>query len=278
MAILGIAIQSNTGIPLYLQTWSEKLTGFTEGNPILISGFLSAVSSFANNFKQKISYIRLFPSEHDDPFGVNAVYSFIGAYMILCFVDPYQFREMVNFKLDWIYSKVLSRYEDMIRVGKVPQLSDEELQFIQDILQDTVCWNKVDKKKNKLRIACNEIIKAEFPGEVYGINITSFDNSILFSHGVDREEVEIYLNNMARGHGLEDGEMLHNYVTLPGLEPRLLVMKNPGIRTKISDILRDVKADQGGLPFYYYLITDVNCAIEPIVESLTSKFNAILGE
>lgn len=277
MAILGIAIQSTTGIPLYLQTWSDKLSGFREGSPILISGFLSAVSSFANNFKQNIDFIRLHPMDVADPFGVDAVYSFIGTYMILCFVDPFQFHEIVKFKIDWIYNKILFRYEEMIRIGKVPQLEDPELNYINDILQDNVVWDKIYRKKEELDSACERLIDEEFPDDVYGVFITSFDNSILYSFGIDREEVEIYINNIgSRGHGLEDGEVLHNYVSLPGMEPRLMIMTNPGLKILISEILGDNSHGDGGVPFYYYLITDANCAIGPIVESLTVKLNTIL--
>ncbi|MHA1267047.1 MAG: hypothetical protein ACTSRS_17545 [Candidatus Helarchaeota archaeon] len=277
MAILGIAIQSTTGIPLYLQTWSEKLSGFQEGSPILISGFLSAVSSFANNFKQNISFIRLSPSDYDDPFGIDAVYSFIGAYMILVFMDPYQFREKVQYKIDWLYAKVFAKYEEGIRLGRVPQLNEAEHNFIHDVLQDTVAWNTIYAKKDEIDVVCDHLMEIEFPDDVYGVFVTSFDNSILYTYGIDREEVEIYMNNIgSRGHGLEDGEVLHNYVSLPGLEPRLMLMTNPGIKIEIADILGDDLVGQGGVPFYYYMVADANCAIGPIVESLTVKLNAIL--
>lgn len=279
MAILGIAIQSTTGIPLYLETWSEKLRGFREGSPILISGFLAAVSSFANNFKQSISYIRLHPQDYaEDIFGLDAIYSFVGnSYMVLLFTDPYQFHEVVKFKIDWLYGRVLAQYEEGIRIGKVPHLLDEELKFIQDILQDTVAWNIIYDKKEQLDLACESIIQEEYPEDVAGIFITSFDNTILYSYGIGRDEVEIYLNNIgSRGHGLEDGEILHNYVSLPGLEPKLVIMANPGVKLQISDILGDGLVGQGGVPYYYYMITDTNCAIGPIVESLIEKFNSIL--
>ena len=278
MTILGIAVQSTTGIPLYLETWSEKLSGFREGSPILISGFLAAVSSFANNFKQNISYIRLHPQDYQgDIFGIYAVYSFIGAYMILIFADPFQFHEMVSNKIAWLYGKVLAQYEEGIRIGKVPHLSDEEHQFIHDILQDTVAWNMINDKKEQLNVAAEQIIQKDYPEDVFGIIITSFDNSILYTYGLEREEVEIYLNNIgSRGHGLEDGEIMHNYISLPGLEPRLVVMTNPGVKVQISDILEDGLVGQGGVPYYYYLITDANCAIGPIVVALIEKFNSIL--
>jgi hypothetical protein len=276
MAILGIAIQSTTGIPIYLQTWSDKLRGFREGSPILISGFLSAVSSFANNFKQNISFIRLNPNDIDDPFGVNAVYSFIGTYMILVFVDPYQFRDMVQYKIDWLYMKVFAKYEEDIRLGRVPQLTEAEHKYIHDVLQDDVTWNRVYSKKDEIDVVCGQLMEEEFPDDVYGVFITSFDNSILYTYGIDREEVEIYMNNMSQGHGLEDGEVLHNYVSLPGLEPRLMVMTNPGLKVEISDILGDALVGQGGVPYYYYMVTDANCAIGPIVESLSVKLNSVL--
>ncbi len=277
MGILGIAIQSVTGIPLYLESWSEKLRAFREGNPILISGFLSALSSFANNYRQDIGYIRFIPRDFpEESYGIDGLYSFIGEYMILVFSDPFQFHKQVHYKMQWIYSKILFKYEEMIRVGKVPDLPEEEKQFIQNIITDEMAWSRIFSKKEQLEQQVVSLIEEEYPGDVFGVFITSFDNSILFQYGMDRAEIEIYLNNIgSKGAGLQDGEILHNYVTLPSLEPRLVVMTNSGIKVEIADILGDM-AGEGAVPYYYYLITDANCAIGPIVESLIVKFNSVL--
>lgn len=275
MGIIGISIQSNTGIPLILDSWSEKLAAFREGTPILICGFLSALSSFTKSYRQNISYIRLNPVDFNDPYGIDAVYTFIGEYMILCFTDPYQFHRMVNLKVQWIYSKVLMKFEQMIKVGRVPTLSEEEHLFIEKILMDNVASDLISRKKEQLRVAIEYIKETEFPEDVKGCAITSFDNSILFTHGMERIEVETYLNGIgSKGTSLQDGEILHNYVTFPGMEPRLVVMTNPGVKIPIADIIEE--PGEGSVPLYYYLITDANCSIGPIVESLIQKFNAVL--
>jgi hypothetical protein len=275
MGIIGISIQSNTGIPLFLDAWSDKLAAFREGTPILICGFLSALSSFAKSYHQNIAYIRLNPVDFSDPYGIDGVYTFIGEYMILCFTDPYQFHKMVGLKVQWIYSKVLAKYEQMIKVGRVPSLAEEEHIFIENILMDSVEADLISRKREQLRVAIEYIKETEFPGDVYGCAITSFDNSILFTHGMERLEVETYLNGIGnKGASLQDGEIMHNYVTFPGMEPRLVVMTNPGIKIPIADIIEE--PGEGGVPLYYYLITDANCSIGPIVESLIQKFNAVL--
>lgn len=277
MAILGISIQSNTGIPLILDSWSEKLAAFREGEgtPILICGFLSALSSFAKSYRQKISYIRLNPVDFNDPYGIDGVYSFIGEYMVLCFTDPFQFHKMVDLKIQWIYSKVLTKYEQMIKTGRVPTLTEEEHLFIEKVLMDSVAADIISRKKEQLRVAVDYIKEKEFPGDIYGCAITSFDNSILFNHVMERIEIEAYLNSIgSKGSSLQDSEILHNYVTFPGLEPRLVVMTNPGVKIPIADIIEE--PGEGAVPLYYYLITDANCSIGPIVESLVQKFNAVL--
>lgn len=275
MVILGISIQSHTGIPLILDSWSEKLRSFKEGNPILICGFLAALSSFANSYRQNISYIRLNPVDFNDPYGIDAMYTFIGEYMILCFTDPYQFHRAVDVKIQWIYSKVLSKYEEMIRTGRVPILEEEEHEFIEKVLMDNVASEIIHSKQEQLRVAINYIKEKEFPGDIYGCVITSFDNSILFYNGMERLEIEAYLNNVgSKGAMLQDGEILHNYVNFAGIDPRLVVMTNPGVKIQIDDIIGEI--GEGAVPFYYYLITDAGCSIGPIVESLIQKFNAIL--
>ena len=97
-----------------LDSWSEKLNAFRQSSPILMAGFLAALASFANNYRQDISYIRFKHMDYPDPYGIDGIYSFIGEYMVLCFTDPYQIHEMVDFKIKWIYSKVLSPYEGQI--------------------------------------------------------------------------------------------------------------------------------------------------------------------
>jgi hypothetical protein len=213
--------------------------------------------------------------DFDDPYGIDAVYSFIGEYMVLCFTDPYQFHRAVDLKIQWIYSKVLSKYEEMIRTGRVPILTEEEHLFIEKVLMDNDATDIISGKKEQLRVAIDYIREKEFPGDIYGCAITSFDNSILFYYGMDRLEIEAYLNSVgSKGAMLQDGEILHNYVSFPGVDPRLVVMTNPDVKIQISDIIGEI--GEGAVPFYYYLITDAGCSIGPIVESLTQKFNAIL--
>lgn len=275
MGILGISIQSHTGIPLILDSWSDKLKSFKEGSPILICGFLAALSSFAKTYRQNISYIRLNPVDFNDPYGIDAVYSFIGEYMVLCFTDPYQFHRAVDLKIQWIYSKILAKYEQMIRTGRVPILNDEEHKFIETILLDSTAADIVARKREQLRVAIDYIKEEEFPGDIYGCLVTSFDNSILFYYGMDRLEIEAYLNSIgSKGALLQDGEILHNYVSFPGIDPRLVVMTNPGVKIQVTDIIDEI--GEGAVPLYYYLITDAGSSIGPIVESLIQKFNAIL--
>lgn len=126
-----------------------------------------------------------------------------------------------------------------------------------------------------MRVAIDYIKEEEFPGDIYGCLVTSFDNSILFYYGMDRLEIEAYLNSIgSKGALLQDGEILHNYVSFPGIDPRLVVMTNPGVKIQVTDIIDEI--GEGAVPLYYYLITDAGSSIGPIVESLIQKFNAIL--
>ncbi|MFX1294191.1 MAG: hypothetical protein ACFFD2_04955 [Promethearchaeota archaeon] len=276
MGILGISIQSHTGLPLYLESWSKKLRAFRDGDPILIAGFLSALSSLASNYRQRIGYIRFFPVDFPDPYGIDGIYSFIGEYMIFCFTDSYQFHPQVHLKIKWIYQKVLFKYEKMIQIGKVPILNEEDKKYIYDILLDSFAFDYISNKREVLNRSISDLISKEYPNDVFGCFITSFDNSLLFKYGMDRNEIEIYMNNIKiKVHNLSNGEILHNYVTLPGLEPRLVVMTNSGVKLQIADILEE-GIEERSVPLYFYVIINANCAIEPIVESLVKKFNIIL--
>ncbi|MHA1130940.1 MAG: hypothetical protein ACTSQQ_09035, partial [Candidatus Helarchaeota archaeon] len=116
--------------------------------------------------------------------------------MILIFTDPYQFHKQVHYKMQWIYSKILFQYEEMIRVGRVPDVPEDERKFIQNILMDQIAWSKIFDKKESLERAVVSLIEEEYPEDVFSVFITSFDNSILFQYGMDRNEIELYLNNI----------------------------------------------------------------------------------
>ncbi|MHA1252005.1 MAG: hypothetical protein ACTSRP_18605 [Candidatus Helarchaeota archaeon] len=130
MSILGIFIQSTNGLPVYKEAWSPKIQTINEGDEILISGFMSAISQFANSFKQEIGYIRFLPQEFKDARGVDSILVDLKEYLVITFVDPYQFHDMVKVKLNWIYDKVLAKYKNELEYGKTIKLTQADKRSI----------------------------------------------------------------------------------------------------------------------------------------------------
>jgi hypothetical protein len=273
MAILGIFIQSETGIPVYKKAWDEKIHNLEEGDELLISGFMSAISQFAKSFKQEIGYIRFLPIEFAGDRGVDSILVDLGRFLAIVFVSPFQFHEMVKLKLDWIYSKILKKYDKNLNFGRTIKLEPSEELFIKNILQDTRAKKIIDNNKSQLMEAIDNFMT--YNPDIKGISINSFDNTILFNYGIGRKKLERLLYYMGRGIStLSEYEILHKPIVENG-ESMLICMTNPAISIRMKDILGAI-SEVDDVPLYYYIITDINCSIGPVIGSLIDTLNPLI--
>ncbi|MBD3230767.1 MAG: hypothetical protein GF329_21490 [Candidatus Lokiarchaeota archaeon] len=269
MAILGLLIQTKTGIPVYFSTWSDKIEKLKTIDTGLITGFFSAIFSFTDSFHKKLGYIRLLDSPMEI-YGVDTVCLEVENYLFLCFVDSYQFHELVKYKLKWIYNIILKDLNTLN--GAVYKLSPEQEVLIEDILRDHHLKHSILNVKGNLNVKIDELI---IENSIFGISINSFDNSILYSNGIEYSSFELFLNNLGqKGSLIGDEEILYTYVSVPDFLPVLVVLINPVIKFPISDIIQEMA--QGELPIYFCLIVDVNANVHEIVDKVLAKLNPLL--
>ena len=272
MAILGVFIQSASGIPIYKEAWSPKIQALNEGNELLISGFMSAISQFASTFKQEIGYIRFLPIEYFEDIGVDSILVEIGDFLAITFVDPYQFHDMVKIKLNWIYNNVLLKYKKTVSIGKTVKLDRIENEFCWNILRDKQARDIIDKKRKVLIDAMDTFMN--YNPDIRGVSINSFDNSILFNYGIERSHLEKLLYYMGRGISkVGEYEILHKPI-IEENDSLLVCLTNPAISIEISDIIGDLT--EGSVPLYYYIITDPDCSIGPVIGSLIDTLNPLI--
>lgn len=273
MAILGIFIQSETGIPLYKKAWSPKIQNLEEGDELLISGFMSAISQFAKSFKQEIGYIRFLPLEFAGDRGVDSILVDLGKFLAIVFVDPFQFHEIIKVKLEWIYHRMLEKYDKHLNFGRTIKLDPSEELFIKNILQDTRAKRIIDNNKSELMEAIDTFMT--YNPDIKGISINSFDNTILFNYGIERKKLERLLYYMGRGISkVSEYEILHKPVVENG-ESMLICITNPAISIGMKDILGEI-SEINDVPLYYYIITDINCTIGPVIGSLIDTLNPLI--
>ncbi|MBD3227332.1 MAG: hypothetical protein GF329_04015 [Candidatus Lokiarchaeota archaeon] len=275
MAILGVFIQSENGIPIYKEAWSPKIKDLNRGDELLISGFMSAIRQFASSFNQEIGYIRFLPLdlEFKDDIGVDSILVDINQYLAITFVDPFQFHDMTAIKLRWIYNKILSKYKDNISYGKTVNLTTDETNFIFDILHDQHARDIIDSKRTELIAAMDEFVS--YNVDIRGVSINSFDNTILFNYGIKRNELENLLYYMGRGISkVSEYEILHKPIMKESGDSLLVCLTNPAISIEISDIIGDIT--KGTVPLYYYIITDADCSIGPVIGSLIDTLNPLI--
>lgn len=276
MAILGMLIQTRDGRPFYSNIWSQKVIEFEEADHAITAGFLSALNSFAGEFKQKIGFIRFVPFRLPNSLGINALVGFIEDLMIVCFTEPYLFPERVFMKIQWIFDTVLVKYVKNIRQGLVKELEEEDQRFIKDILLDRFLRERINRNKDELELQIQNFLfnTAE---EIHGISINSFDNSILYSYRIERERLEYMLFDMGGMGGagmLNEYEVQYKPVWFKDQPPLLISVANSGLSTQLGEILRNDNGDV--VHYYYYLVTGTDCSIGPIMENLIQEFNPIL--
>jgi len=268
MAILGIFIQSSNGLPIFKESWSSKIELLDEVDELLISGFMSAICQFANTFKKEIGYIRFISTEYQDKLGVDSILVNINEILATAFVDPYQFHDMVKLKIKWIYDKVLSKYKENLKWGRTIQLTKEEKEFCFDVLHDIKAKSIIDKRRNELIDAIDNFMN--YNPDIRGISINSFDNTILFNYGIERDYLERLLYYMGRGISqVSEYEILHKPIIEEDGDSLLVCLTNPAVPIKLTDI-------EDTVPIYYYVITDPDCSIGPVIGSLVDILNPLI--
>lgn len=279
MGILGLAIQRTNGIPILSKTWTDKLSRFNQMDPMLTAGFMSAITSFAESFDQNIDFIQFSPKNNPTSNGISAVLKYFDDVMIICFCEPYLFLEKVNLKLTWIYKNLIERRLQQLQPGNVFLLRSEEEMYIEDILFDKVSRLLVEEKKTQIKEIFEEIEKCFYQDEIHGFSINSFDNSIIYTYHIEEQKLKDYLCNMGKGGQVKDWEVQYKPVWTES-NPVLVTYTNSAVDIPISKIIgrqsTGNEQDYGEIPLYYYIITDVDCSIGPMIEKLNTSLHPIL--
>jgi len=283
MGILGLVIQRTNGIPIISKTWTDKLLSFNQMDSMLIAGFMSAITSFANSFEQNIDFIQLSPKNDPDSNGISAVLNYFSEVMLICFTEPYLFLNKVNMKLRLIYENLIEGKLKNLISGNVFTLTKEDEAFVERILFDIDAKELIESKKDQIISALIEIEKSY--EDIRGFSINSFDNSILFTYGIEMQSLTNLLCNMGRGGDVKDWEVQYKPVWIEK-NPILVSYTNSAVKIPVSWMLgKKGEPNQGEnnlyygeVPLYYYVITDPDCSIGPILEKLNSTLHPLLLE
>lgn len=272
MGILGIIIQTEFGLPLYMEMFDPKLEKFQQMDSTLTAGFMTALNMFAKQYDVDLGYIKIL--KENDIYGTNLIATKIGEYLILCFVEPYLYNEVVKEKIGWIYEHVLQNYEPQIKAGKIPHLTNEEKVYISDTLQDVYLKSLVASKKEEIDQALGKFFLNHMG--IYGVSINSFDNSILYYSGISEDSFKLYFNNMGRRSSvINDFEIIDSYISIPEYQPARVYVTNPGIKFQIQTNITNLPEKMASL--YYYIIGDPHLDIQQIIKHLTVLLNPFLS-
>ncbi len=274
MGVLGIIIQTEFGLPIHTEMFDPKLIKFEQMDTSLTSGFITALTMFAKEYDMELGHIK-FRQDVSDIYGVNMIIQKKGIYLILCFVEPYVYHEVVKEKIEWIYERILQKYEKTVANGQMIQLKDSEKVYIGDILQDLYIKAILTANKDQLDSKLGKFF-LEHVG-LYGVSINSFDNSILYFSGIAEETFKLYLNNMGRRSSIiEDFEVIDSYISIPEYQAMRVYAVNPGVKFEIQDIMTNLPDKTVSL--YYYLIADPALEIQPVINELMELLNPIFFE
>lgn len=279
MGILGLKIQRANGIPIVSKTWTDKLSSFDKLDSMLTAGFMSAITSFADSFEQNIDFIQFSPKYDPNSNGISAVLKYFEEIMIICFTEPYLFLDKVNLKLQWIYKNLFEKKLHDLAAGNVITLTDEEEAYIEGLLFDQSAKKLIEDKKEQIITALEDIENYFYQEEIRGISINSFDNSIIYTYLIEEQKLKDYLCNMGRGGRVRDWEIQYKPVWLER-DPVLVSYTNSAVKIPISNLFRENLEGTNlffeEVPLYYYIITDTDCSIGPIIEKINRTLHPIL--
>ncbi|MFX1299029.1 MAG: hypothetical protein ACFFD2_29745 [Promethearchaeota archaeon] len=270
MGVLGIIIQTEFGLPLYIEMFDPKLEKFQQMDMSLTAGFITAINMFTKQYDMTLGHIKLHKNK-EDVYGVNLIATKMGEYLILCFVDPFTYHEIVREKIGWIYSRVLQKGSNItperlrFDFSHTANLTDEEKVWIADTLQDLYLKAMLAANKENIDSLLGKFF-LKYVG-IHGISINSFDNSILYFSGINEEIFRLVLNNIGRRSSIiKENETVDSYVSIPSYPPVRVYAVNSGIKFQIQDIMTNLPEKIVSL--YYYLIVDPDLNVRPIIVDL----------
>jgi len=268
MGVLGIIIQTEFGLPLYIEMFDQRLEKFQQVDMTLTTGFITAINMFTKQYEMDFGHIKLHPHAQD-VYGINMIATKRGEYLILCFVEPFMFHEVVREKIGWIYERVLKQYEGVIKSGKNP-LTDEDKVYIGDIMQDLYFKAMIAANKEAIDGQLGRLFM-KYVG-IYGISVNSFDNSILYTSGMFDDTFRSFLNNLGRRSSIiQEHETIDSYISLPDMQPVRIYAINPGVKFEIQNIMTNLP--ERTVDLYYYLIVDPSLDVRPIISDLIELLN-----
>ncbi|MHA1270229.1 MAG: hypothetical protein ACTSPY_10620 [Candidatus Helarchaeota archaeon] len=281
--VLGIRIQTKAGIPIYNKSWSsERLIGFETEDQTLQAGFMTAILSFAKSMQNKIGFIRFYPEndsiderDHHLP-GLDAMISIRDEIVFIVFLEPYIFKNHFELKIDWIYENVVKKYDKQIDLSEKIRFTPEDEIFIEDILFDKKAFEFINKKRKKIEKIIRKTLIKQFPHEnILGFAICSFDNTILLTYLIEKDELEIYLNKMGLITKIKEWECQYKPIWIPDREPVLVSVINSAMQVPV---IPTIKQDNLKIPYYYYLISDQNALLGPLKEKILYYINPFFLE
>ena len=277
--ILGLIIQTNSGIPIYHEIYSNKIIEFSKDKTdnLLTSGFLNAIISFAGEYNQDLDFIRFIPRKSRKQV-FNSLVGKIHELTFFCFTDPYVFPNEVLRKIQWLYDYVFSKYIKDIQTSKVPKLTEIDYIYIKDILSDSFLKQRININKEEIQLAIRRV-NVELQEELIEFAICSFDNNILYQNNndeINKQDLEYMLFDFGKGGLLESQEIQFKPVWFPDKvrDPLLLSVANSGITTSFNEI-SGISID-GDLPYFYYVVTEMESSIGPIMNRIMFAINRIL--
>ncbi len=282
MGTLGLRIQTKAGIPIYNKNWSEKkLKGFESEDQTLQAGFMTAILSFAKSLQNKIGFIRFYPEkenpdENINQYGIDALISLREDIVFIVFLEPYIFKNYFELKLDWIYNFIIKKYLNKIEAGAKIEFSLEEETFIENVLFDKVAKEYINKKRKKIEKIINKLIIKKFSHEkIFGLAICSFDNTILYTHLIEKEDLEQYLNNMGLITKIKEWECQYKPIWIPNKDPVLVSVINSAMQVPIK---QDIPRNDLKIPYFYYIVSDQDALLGPLTENILQYLNPFFLE
>lgn len=273
MGVLGIIIQTDFGLPLHIEMFDRRLQKFEQMDTSLTSGFITAMTSFVKEYDLELGHVK-FQQSHQDLYGMNMIAMKMGVFLILCFVEPYVYHEVVKEKIGWVYERILRQYEVKIAQGHVVELADEEKVYIADILQDLYIRALIAANKDTIDSLLGNLTLKYFG--IYGISINSFDNSILYYSGISEGTFKLFLNNMGRRSSIiSERQSIDSFISIPDYQAMRVYAMNPGVQFQIQNIM--TMLPEKTVSLYYYLVADPKLDIRPVIYDLIEILNPMFS-
>lgn len=267
------------GVDLHLRFYDfcnlAHNVNFVEGFE-LFAGLISALNEFSGLLGQKLELLKFNAMKSDEDslkqngnrIVKNPLISIEIApgtdAIINCQNERFLSPISIQAKINLIFNRII---EKKLPLGMDQTITEEEEQYITDVLDDTFAKKKIELVKKDLNIACDMLLNDYKQYGLEALAITTFDFTPIEAFNISKDQLLDFLRNMGKLPEVNTYNWKTDSAYIDENNQKILYIVNSGVGVTVDKIF---------MPYYYLLIANPESYLAEIPRNIYAILNSII--